>query len=117
MPTGARRIIYGLLVALGFVMMVPLLVQMRRIQAELLADPLAVGSALDPALAARIEPLLLLFLVGMTVATGFLYAALSVGYARAWRPRENGASRCPRCDAELASGTSRCPACDQQLVW
>ena len=117
MPAGARRFIYGLLVALGFVMMVPLLVQMRRIQAELLADPLAVESALDPAVATRLQPLMLLFLVGMAVATGFLYAGLSAGYARAWRPRKNGAPRCARCDAELASGQSRCPACDQHLVW
>ncbi|MGD8866879.1 MAG: hypothetical protein PVI01_04600 [Gemmatimonadales bacterium] len=117
MPAGARRLIYGLLVALGFVMMVPLLVQMRRLQAALLADPLAVESALDPAIAGRIQPLMLVFLVGMTVATCFLYASLSVGYPKAWRPRENGAPRCARCDAVLVLGMSRCPACDQHLVW
>ncbi|MGD8698280.1 MAG: hypothetical protein PVJ43_03250 [Gemmatimonadales bacterium] len=117
MPLGARRFIYALLAGLGFLMMVPPVVNMQRLQAELMADPFAVETALDPAGAAQLQSLMLLFLVGAAIATGFLYAALSAGYARAWRPRENGPPRCRRCDAELALGVRRCPTCDQQLAW
>jgi hypothetical protein len=117
MPVGARRFIYGLLAALGFIMMVPPVVNMQRIQAEFLADPFSVETALDPAAAAQMQSLMLLFLIGVTVATSFLYLALSVGYARSWRPRENGTPRCCRCDAELSFGVGRCPTCDQQLAW
>ncbi len=117
MPVAARRFIYGLLAALGFIMMVPPLVNLRRIQAELLADPFAVETALDPASAAQVQSLMLLFLVGVAVATGFLYAALCAGYAKSWRPRENGIPRCSRCAAELRFGVGRCPTCDQQLAW
>jgi len=117
MPVAARCFIYGLLAALGFIMMVPPLVNLRRIQAELLADPFAVETVLDPASAAQVQSLMLLFLVGVAVATGFLYAALSAGYARSWRPRENGTPRCGRCGAELGFGVGRCPTCDQQLAW
>ncbi len=117
MPVGVRRFIYGLLAALGFLLMIPAVVNMRRLQSELLADPFAVETAIDPAAAAQMQSLMLLFLVGVAIATGFLYAALSAGHARSWRPRENGTPRCRRCDAELAFGVGRCPTCDQQLAW
>jgi hypothetical protein len=117
MPVGVRRFVYGLLAALGFIMMVPPVMSMRRLQSELLADPFAVETALDPVSAAQMQSLMLLFLVGATIATGFLYAALSAGCGRSWRPRENGTPRCGRCDAELAFGVGRCPTCDQQLAW
>ncbi len=117
MPVAARRFIYGLLAALGFIMMVPLVVNMRRIQAEMLADPLAVDAVLDPASAAQFQSLMLLFLLGVTVATAFIYAGLSTGYAKSWRPRENGTPLCTRCGGELRFGVGRCPTCDQHLVW
>lgn len=117
MPLGARRFIYGLLAGLGFLMMVPPVVNMQRLQAELMADPFAVGTALDPASAGQMQLLMLLFLVGVSIATGFLYAALSTGNRKAWRPRKNGTPRCGRCDSEVESGVRRCPTCDQQLAW
>lgn len=118
MPLAVRRFIYSLLAALGFIMMVPLVVTLRRLQAELFADPLAIETAIDPANAGRIQSVMLIFLFGITVATGFLYAALTTGTARAWRPRENGSVRCTRCGGELRFGVGRrCPACDQQLAW
>jgi len=117
MPVAARRFVCGLLAALGFMMMVPLVVNLRRIQTELLGNSIAIGNALDPAFAARLQSLMSLFLAGIAVATGFLYAALSAGHPKAWRPREDGTPRCARCDAELGFGLPRCPTCDQQLVW
>jgi hypothetical protein len=117
MPLAVRRFVYSLFAALGFMMMVPFVVDFRRLQAELLADPLAIETALDPAGAGRLQSVMLLFMFGMIVATGFLYAALTTGTARAWRPRKNGSLSCTRCGAELTFGAGRCPACDQQLAW
>ena len=117
MPLGPRRFVYGLLAGLGVIMMVPLVVNVQRLQSELLADPFAVETALDPASAGQMQSLMLLFLVGVSLATGFLYAALSTGYARAWRPVRNGTPRCGRCGSDLDSRVRRCPTCDQQLTW
>lgn len=117
MQVAVRRFVFGVLAALGFVMMVPLVVNMRRIHMDLLRDPLAIQSALDPAFAAQLRTLSFVFLAGIAIATGFLYAALSAGHAKAWRPLEDVTPRCARCDAELGLGLPRCPACDQQLVW
>ncbi len=116
MPLAVRRLVYSLLALLGFAMMMPLMVSMRRLQAELWVDPGAVESALDPSAAWAQGPLLM-FLIGLALAGGFLYAALSAGYARAWRPKENGEPRCSRCGREVRFGLGRCPTCDQQLAW
>jgi hypothetical protein len=112
-PVAVRRLIYSLLSALGFALMVPLAANMRRFQMEFLADP----AALDPGTVEWAQRLLLLFGVGLILATSFLYAALTTGHARAWRPRENGSPRCRRCGAEVRFGIRRCPTCDQQLAW
>lgn len=112
-----RRVLYGLLTALGFLMMLPLMVNIPRLQSEILADPLAGGLSVDPATAEWAVRLLLVYLLGLVVATGFLYLALTTGVARAWRPRENGEPRCRRCGVDLRFGVGRCPRCDQQLVW
>jgi hypothetical protein len=117
MPVSIRRILYGLLALLGFVMMVPLTVNMRRLQAELGADPTAFGWNLNPADAEWLSRLTGLFLLGALLAGGFLYVALSTGYAKAWRPAENGTPRCRRCNSNVGLGLSRCPTCDQQQIW
>jgi hypothetical protein len=117
MPLAVRRFIYSLFAALGFIMMVPFVMTMRQFQAELLADPLMMETALGPANAGHISSLMLIFLLGMIIATGFLYVALTTGTARAWRPRTNGEVRCTRCGAELRFGDGRCSACGQQLAW
>ncbi|KPK81407.1 MAG: hypothetical protein AMS25_06460 [Gemmatimonas sp. SM23_52] len=117
MPLTVRRVLYSLLAALGFIMMVPLMANMRRFQAALAMDPIAVESALGAGAPGWVLRLTGLFLLGLLLATGFLYAALSAGVPRAWRPQENGVSRCRRCDAEIRFGIGRCPVCDQQLVW
>lgn len=117
MPLTVRRVLYSLLAALGFIMMVPLMANMRRFQAELGMDPMAVESALGVAAPDWVVRFSGLFLLGLLLAAGFLYAALSAGVPRAWRPQENGAPRCRRCHAEIRFGIGRCPVCDQQLVW
>jgi hypothetical protein len=118
MPVAARRFVYSLLAALGFAIMVPFLVAMRRFQSALLqVDPMDMESVLDPLGASFSEGPVLLFLIGLIVASGFLYLALSTGHPRAWRPRENGSPRCMRCGAELRFGLPRCPTCEQQLAW
>jgi hypothetical protein len=117
MPVFVRRVLYGLLALLGFAMMVPFTVNMRRLQAQLAADPTAFGMNMSPADAEWISRLTGLFVLGALLAAGFLYAALSTGYAKAWRPAENGTPRCRRCDSDIGFGLSRCPTCDQQLTW
>ena len=113
MPIAVRRFLYSLLALLGFVMMMPAAVNMRRVQAELGVDPMA----MDLETSAWISRLGLLFLAGLSLAAGFLYVALSTGHRKSWRPVENGQPRCARCGAEVSFGIGRCPACDQQLVW
>ena len=116
MPIRFRRALYGLLAGLGLVLMLPLLVHGRRLQAGMLdADPMA--AAADPAVVEGLVRFGGLFLVGICVATGFLYAALSAGYARAWRPRGDGSVRCGRCGADVSRGAPRCDTCGQHLVW
>ncbi|UCC47703.1 MAG: hypothetical protein JSV41_09445 [Gemmatimonadota bacterium] len=117
MPLTVRRVLYSLLAALGFIMMVPFMVNMRRLQAVLGTDPVAVQSALDAAAADWALRLTGALLLGLLLATGFLYAALSAGIPRAWRPHENGVPRCRRCNSEIRFGIGRCPVCDQQFSW
>jgi len=118
MPVATRRFIYGVLATLGFALMVPFLVSMRRFQSALLAtDRTDIGTMLEPATASFAQGSTLLFLVGLVLSSGFLYLAFSTGHPRAWRPRENGTPRCARCSAEVRFGLPRCPACDQQLAW
>lgn len=117
MPLTARRVFYSLLAALGFVMMVPFMVNMRRVQAEVGMDPVAVEWVLDAAAADWALRLTGTFLLGLLLATGFLYAALSTGIPRAWRPEENGVPRCRRCNSEVRFGVGRCPVCEQQFAW
>jgi hypothetical protein len=117
MPLAARRFVYSLLTVLGFVMMIPLTVSMRQVQSTFAAvDPTDLEAWLDPALMPVTSESALLFLAGLIVASSFLYLALSTGYAKAWRRRENGASRCGRCGGDARFGLRRCPACDQQLT-
>lgn len=114
--TFLRRTVYALLAGLGLIMMLPLLVQGRRLQAELAAaGPL--DAMVDPALAGQLLRLGALFVLGLAASSAFLYAALSVGYDRAWRPRRDGRTRCGRCDTEVSPGDSRCALCGQRLVW
>lgn len=114
--TRLRRAVYGLLTGLGLTMMLPLLVHGRRLQAELAAaGPL--DAIVDPALAGRLLRLGALFVLGLTASSAFLYAALSVGHDRAWRPRRNGRTACRRCDAEVSPGDERCAVCGQRLAW
>jgi len=117
MSLTVHRVLYSLLAALGFLMMVPLMANMRRFQAELAMNPMAVESALGVGAPHWVVRFTGLFLLGLLLAAGFLYAALSAGVPRAWRPQEDGVSRCRRCDAEIRFGIGRCPICDQQLVW
>jgi len=120
MPIAARRFIYSLFAFLGFAMMVPFLVGMRRFQSVIMAsaaDPTDIEAILEPAAASFGEGTTLLFLVGLAAASSFLYLALTTGYARAWRPKENGTPTCVRCGSEVRFGSPRCPTCDQQLVW
>jgi hypothetical protein len=118
MPVATRRFIYSALATLGFALMVPFLVSMSRFQSALLAtDPTDIGTMLEPATSSFGQGPTLLFLVGLVLASGFLYLAFSTGHPKAWRPQENGTSRCARCAAEVRFGLPRCPACDQQLAW
>jgi len=120
MPIAARRFVYSLFAFLGFAMMVPFLVGMRRFQSAIMSttgDPADLASLLEPATAAFSEGATLLFLVGLLAAGSFLYLALTTGHARAWRPREDGTPQCVRCGSEVRFGSPRCPTCDQQLVW
>ena len=120
MPIAARRFVYSLFAFLGFAMMVPFLIGMRRFQSAIMnasVDPADVEALLGPATASFGEGTTLLFLIGLLVASSFLYLALSTGYARAWRPRENGTPQCVRCGDDVRFGLPRCPTCDQQLVW
>jgi hypothetical protein len=118
MPISARRFIYSLLTALGFVMMVPFVVGMRRLQAELAAaDPTNLEAWLQPAVSPWTEGTIFPFLLGLVLASSFLYLALTTGSPKAWRPEENGTPRCSRCGSDVRFGVNRCPSCEQQLVW
>jgi hypothetical protein len=120
MPIAARRFVYSLFAFLGFAMMVPFLVAMRRFQSVLMAsggDPTDFEALLDPAVASFGQGTLLLFLIGLLAASSFLYLALTTGNARAWRPREDGVPSCVRCGSDVRFGLPRCPTCDQQLAW
>ncbi len=120
MPIAARRFVYSLFAFLGFALMVPFLIGMRRFQSVIMeasVDPADVEALLEPAAASFGGGATLLFLIGLLAATSFLYLALSTGYARAWRPREDGTPQCVRCGSEVRFGSPRCPTCDQQLVW
>jgi hypothetical protein len=117
MPVSVRRTIYGLLSALGFVMMIPLMLTSRSLEAQLGANPFDPAAGLDLGAMAGFERQSLLFLLGLILAACFLYAALSVGNPRGWRPQENGTPRCSRCGAEIPFGVGRCPACEQRLTW
>ncbi len=116
MSVATRRILYGLLTALGFALIVPLAVKLRLWEAELPGPQaaLGLGSAIDPS--EWVRPFMLA-LIGVALASGFLYAALSVGYPRAWRPQEDGLNRCSRCCGEVGFGVGRCPTCDQHMTW
>ncbi len=113
MSLAVRRLVYSLLALLGFTLMVPLFINTRRLQTQWLEAP---ETVLDSSAAALGAPTLL-FLVGLILASCFLYAALSAGYPRAWKPDEEGAPRCRRCGGALNFGVARCPTCDQQLAW
>ncbi len=113
MSLAVRRLLYSLLSLLGFSLMVPLFINTRRLQTEWLEAP---EMALDPS-ADFLGVRALMFLIGLVLASVFLYAALSAGYPRAWRPDEEGAPRCRRCGGALNFGVARCPTCDQQLAW
>ena len=120
MPIAARRFVYSLFAMLGFAMMVPFLVDMRRFQSVIMTstgDPTDVATLLEPAAASFAEGTTLLFLIGLVTVSSFLYLALTTGYARAWRPKENGTPLCVRCGSEVRFRAPRCPTCDQQLVW
>ena len=120
MPIAARRLIYSLFAFLGFAIMVPFLIGMRRLQSVIMSsaeDPADFQALLEPAAASFTEGTSLLFLVGLLTASSFLYLALATGYARAWRPKENGTPHCVRCGSDVRFGSPRCPTCDQQLVW
>lgn len=120
MPIAAKRFVYSLFATLGFAMMVPFLIDMRRFQSVIMTatgGPTDVGAFLDPAAASFAEGTTVLFLIGLLAASSFLYLALTTGYARAWRPKENGTPVCVRCGSEVRFGSPRCPTCDQQLVW
>jgi hypothetical protein len=119
MPIGVRRLLYSMIALLGFAMMVPMAVSTRRLQAELGGDVLVPldPMAFDPETSAWLMRLTLLFLVGLCIAAGFLYAAVSTGHPKPWKPRENGEPSCRRCGGAVSFGHGRCPTCDQQLVW
>ncbi len=117
MPVPVRRAVYGLLSALGFVMMIPFILTQRSLEAQLGGNPFDVGAGLDLSSTPGLEQQLLLFFLGLILAACFLYAALSAGYPRAWRPQENGTPRCSRCGAEIPFGVAHCPVCEQRLTW
>jgi hypothetical protein len=117
MPVIVRRTIYGLLSALGFVMMIPLMLASRGLEARLQGQPFDVQAGYDLSATPGLKQQSLLFLIGLTLAACFLYAAFSVGIPKSWRPRENGTPRCGRCGGEVPFGVARCPACEQRLIW
>jgi len=120
MPIAARRFIYSLFAFLGFAMMVPFLVGMRRLQSVIMTsagDPTDMEAFLEPAAASFTAGSTFLFLIGLVASSSFLYLALATGHARAWRPKENGTSLCARCGSVVRFRSPRCPTCDQQLVW
>lgn len=117
MPVSVKRTIYGLLSALGFVMMVPFMLTSRSLEAQLGSNPFDVEAGLDLSAASGFEAQSLLFLLGLCIAAGFLYAALSVGNRRGWRPLENGTPRCARCGADIPFAVAHCPTCEQRLRW
>lgn len=112
MSLAVRRLLYSLLALLGFALMVPMFIDTRRLQSQWLETP----ETLDPS-GVVVGASALMFLIGLGLATCFLYAALSAGYPRAWRPDEEGEPRCRRCGGGLSFGVARCPTCDQQLAW
>ncbi|UCC73662.1 MAG: hypothetical protein JSV86_03610 [Gemmatimonadota bacterium] len=117
MPVSVRRFIYGLLTALGFVMMVPLMLASRRLEAEIMGSRFDLETGFDLSSAPGLEQQTLLFFAGLALAAGFLYAALTTGTRKGWRPQEDGAPRCSRCGAEIPFAVTHCPACDQRLSW
>ncbi|NIN71830.1 MAG: hypothetical protein GTO46_07850 [Gemmatimonadetes bacterium] len=117
MPVSVRRAIYGLLSTLGFLMAIPFLLASRSLEAQLGANPFDPAAGLELTNTQAFQQQSLLFLVGLTLAAGFLYAALSVGNPRGWRPQENGTPSCSRCGAEIPFGVAHCPACEQRLTW
>jgi hypothetical protein len=117
MPVSVRRTIYGLLAALGFVMMIPLSLTSRSLEAQLGTNPFGPAAGLDMGAMPGLEQQSLLFFLGLILAACFLYAAVSVGYPRGWRPQENGTPHCSRCGAEIPFAVAHCPACEQRLTW
>ncbi len=117
MSVSVRRVLFSLLAAIGFAFMVPLAIQFRVLRAEMAQGPLDVMMLMELTQGARLLQASLLALVGLSLASGFLYAALSTGHERAWRPREDGRILCVRCGGELGKGVGRCPSCDQHLTW
>ncbi len=111
MSVTAQRVLYGLLTALGFALTVPLAVTYRQLS-SLAIDPIALQESGELGELYRVT---LLALAGLALVTGFLYAALSVGYPRAWRPARGSVTLCARCSAEIGPSVDRCPVCDQQF--
>ena len=97
--------------------MIPFMLTSRRLNAELAQNPFDLQTGVDLSAIPGIEQQFLLALVGLTLAASFLYAALSAGTPRGWRPQENGAPRCRRCGAEILFRVAHCPACEQRLTW
>jgi hypothetical protein len=117
MPVSVRRTIYGLLSALGLVMMIPFMLTSRSLEAQLGGNPFDVQAGLDLGATPGFEQQSLLFFLGLALAACFLYLALSVGNPKGWRPQENGSPRCSRCGAEIPFAVAHCPACEQRLTW
>jgi hypothetical protein len=114
MSVEVRRVLYWFLAVVGFGIMLPAAVQMRTWRARMSQEPADFETMLQGA----VGPIpSLLALAGILMASGFLYAALSVGHPRVWHPDESDGIRCRRCGEELRFGIPRCPACDQHLVW
>ena len=112
MSTSARRFVYGLFSVLGFLLVLPF-----ALQARTWGRGFDRGSWLGGVDVTGTVRVAMLALVGLLVASVFLYAALSAGHPRAWVPDEADGVRCRRCDAEVPFGIRRCPRCDQQFVW
>jgi hypothetical protein len=98
-------------------MMIPFMLTSRRLDAELARSPFDLQTGFDLSAIPGIEQQFLLAFVGLSVAASFLYAAVSTGTPKGWRPRENGTPRCRRCGAEIPFGVAHCPTCEQRLTW
>ena len=115
MSLTARRTLYSIITAFGFALTVPFAIESRRLRAAASSiDPWSVEPALELVPLLRLAAL---SLVGFALATGFLYAALSVGHPAAWRPKTDGPIHCDRCGTEVGFGARACPGCDQQYSW